>query len=152
MKNKNNDLAAFCGLYCGACSFKVAFDEKCSAHVKAMPSAFDEYKDQELQFCPGCRLDNQCGECDIRDCAKEKNIEHCGDCNEFPCERIKAFAEDEFPHHSHVISNLKGLKTLGTEEWLSMQDKKWRCKCGGKTSWYLDVCCACAIENNQLND
>jgi hypothetical protein len=137
------DLLAYCGLYCGACSFRVAFEEKDHKHLQDMPSKYEEYKDAELQFCPGCRLDAQSGGCKIRDCAVSKDIPHCGDCDEFPCELLIEFNNDGIPHHSDAINNLRKLRNQGEEVWLIYQAKRWECECGAKLSWYLKKCTKC---------
>ena len=57
-----------CGLDCGSCPW----------HQGKMP-----------QICPGCEeVDGRpfCGSCATYDCVKTKKIEHCGLCDEFPCE------------------------------------------------------------------
>lgn len=139
----NNDLVAYCGLYCGACSFKMAHDESEPLHVTSMPSKYDEQKDKPLQFCPGCRLDNQCGDCAIRECAIGKHVTHCGQCSSFPCEKLSAFGGDSVPHHGECINNLHELGETGTPDWLEKQQKRWTCECGARLSWYLKECPRC---------
>jgi len=139
----SNELIAFCGLYCGACSFKVAFDENDREHIARMPDAYSKYKDGPLEFCPGCRLDNQHGTCGIRDCAQEKKVAYCSQCNEFPCEKLIAFANDGIPHHAKAIENLHALKQMGAKAWLESQRIEWSCDCGTKFSWYLKRCKNC---------
>jgi hypothetical protein len=140
---KNINLMAFCGLYCGACSFKVAFDEKSREHIKNMPAKYDQYKNAELEFCPGCRLDSQHTDCKIRNCAKSKGLTHCGECPDFPCIILKAFNDDGMPHHAGCIPNLKTIKEKGLDSFLEGQEKYWTCSCGVKTSWYLQNCVGC---------
>ncbi|MDQ7094798.1 DUF3795 domain-containing protein [Desulfosporosinus sp. PR] len=139
-----DELIAYCGLYCGACSFKVGFEENNKDHVRHMPSMYDKYKNQSLQFCPGCRLENQCGDCAVRDCARNKKIEYCSLCSDFPCKKLLDFNGDGKPHHAEAIENLSLLKDIGEEKWLVMQNRKWRCeKCNSRFSWYLKRCVRC---------
>ena len=140
---ENNNLIAYCGLYCGACSFKLANDENDRQHLSAMPSRYDKCKEIPLQFCPGCRLINQCDSCEIRDCAQDNQLSHCGLCEKFPCDKITEFNDDGVPHHAEVIENLKMLKDMGEERWLKYQERKWRCECGAKISWYVKNCFKC---------
>lgn len=140
---KNINSLAYCGLYCGACSFKVAFDEKNPQHLKYMPSKYDKYKNDELQFCPGCRLDNQCGSCEIRDCAKGKALNNCSECIDFPCDMLRNFNYDGIAHHADCIPNLIMIKEKGINNFLDCQEKYWTCTCGAKTSWYLKNCIKC---------
>lgn len=144
------DLIAYCGLYCGACSFKVAYDDNDVRHLEVMPAKYDRYKTEELEFCPGCRLENQCGDCKIRDCAISKNLEHCGVCTDFPCELIQNFNDDGIPHHGACISNLKNLQELGSDLWLKEQAEKWVCECGAKLSVYLTECLRCSQPINDF--
>ncbi|WP_432665530.1 DUF3795 domain-containing protein [Wukongibacter baidiensis] len=138
-----SELIAYCGLYCGACSFKVAFEENNREHIAHMPTQYDRLKNEPLRFCPGCRLENQCGECDIRDCAMNKGFEYCSQCNDFPCEKLIRFNSDGKPHHAESIDNLNLLKSICEEKWLELQTEKWTCKCGTKFSWYLRECQTC---------
>ncbi len=136
----SNELIAYCGLYCGACSFRLAAQENDRNHITNMPSYYDKFKNNPLEYCPGCRLENKCGECQIRDCAINKNYNHCDECPDLPCDKIINFNNDGKPHHSAVLSNLKLLKEIGEQNWLEYMNKKWTCHCGAKTSWYYKSC------------
>jgi hypothetical protein len=142
----SNELIAYCGLYCGACSFKVAFEENDKEHLMAMPAYYDKFKHKPLEFCPGCRLENQCEPCGIRDCARDKKIEYCSFCDDFPCEKLINFNNDGKPHHAECIANLNLLKNIGPEKWLELQRKKWTCECNTRYSWYLKECRRCAVK------
>jgi len=137
------ELIAYCGLYCGACSFRVAFEEKNRKHVTAMPMKYDYLKNAPLEHCAGCRMDNRCGDCEIKDCAVERNLEYCSLCNDFPCDKLNRFNNDGIPHHAESIGNLNLLKQMGTEKWADLQNEHWKCKCGERFSWYLTECMKC---------
>lgn len=139
----SNELIAYCGLYCGACSFKVAFEENDREHLIRMPAKYNKFKNTSLEFCPGCRLENQCGDCAIRDCAIEKNREYCSLCDDFPCQKLTDFQSDGIPHHAESIENLTMLKQLGAEKWIEFQKKQWMCTCGERYSWYMRECKKC---------
>ncbi len=139
----NNELIAYCGLYCGACSFKVGYDENDRAHIECIPDKYEKFRHMPLLFCPGCRLDNQCGGCDIKDCAEEKKLDDCSQCDQFPCQKLRAFNNDGIPHHSESIANLKKLRQIGPEKWITLQEKRWKCGCGTRYSWYLKRCKTC---------
>ena len=139
----SNGLIGYCGLYCGACSFKVAFEENDRDHITNMPPKYEEFRDKPLEFCPGCRLENQCGKCDIKDCAEEKKLECCSLCEEFPCVKLENFRSDGVPHHSESIQNLQQIKKIGAREWGALQNKKLTCECGAKYSWYFTKCKKC---------
>jgi hypothetical protein len=136
-----NHLISYCGLYCGACSFKVAFETKDREHINKMPSHYDEYKNNELFDCSGCRLDNNPSECKIKNCAIEKQVAWCSQCNKYPCSIINDFCHDGRPHHEEIIKNLEILNKLGEEEWIKEMKMDWECtKCGKKKSWYNKKC------------
>jgi hypothetical protein len=139
----SKDLIAYCGLYCGSCSFKVAFDTNDKDHILKMPSQYDHLKNNPIEFCPGCRQDNQCGDCDIRDCARNREIDYCSLCSDFPCDKLERFNADGKPHHAESISNLNLLKEVGESKWLETQNEKWSCGCGTRYSWYMKECEKC---------
>jgi hypothetical protein len=60
MENRSNIKIGVCGLLC----------EKCP-----------KYKAEE---CPGCRPNKFCP---LPACAKEKGVDYCFDCEEFPCNK-----------------------------------------------------------------
>jgi hypothetical protein len=140
--NDTSDLGllAYCGLYCGACSFRVAFLEGERRHLLPMPAKYDKYKDAPLEDCPGCRADDQGSECKIRNCAGERNLAHCGDCPDFPCKRITDFSSDGTPHHSEAIPNLRAIREMGVDAWLAEQKARFACSCGKRLSWYARRC------------
>jgi hypothetical protein len=140
----SKELIAYCGLYCGACSFKLAYDKNDREHINHMPAKYEKFRNKPLEFCPGCRLENKCGDCAIRDCAISKNLSNCSQCNEFPCKEINRFNNDGIPHHGEAIENLKFLKEIGEEKWLEFMNNKWTCDCGSKMSWYYKSC-GCSI-------
>jgi len=130
-------LLAYCGLYCGACSFKLARDTNDMEHVRRMPARYDAHKHTLPEACPGCRLENQCGPCAIRDCARGKALDHCGQCRDFPCERLLQFSRDGVPHHGASLANLEAVAALGAEAWLEDQKARWTAPDGTPLSWYL---------------
>ncbi|AKA70399.1 DUF3795 domain-containing protein [Clostridium scatologenes] len=146
-----SEFIAYCGLYCGACSFRVAFEDNDRNHIEHMPMYYNYLKNKPLEFCPGCRLENKCGECTIRDCAIEKKVEYCSQCNDFPCDKLKKFSNDGKPHHGEAISNLNMLKEIGEKKWLDLMKEKWTCsKCGSKYSWYYKKCTKCDADDDGL--
>ena len=44
--------------------------------------------------CPGCVGINNpfWGECDVKKCCEAKNLDNCGQCEDFPCETLVAYA------------------------------------------------------------
>ena len=140
---ENQNLIAYCGLYCGACSFRVAAQENDRQHLRAMPAKYAQYRDAPMDICPGCRHEGESAKCAIRNCAGKRGFQHCGTCPDFPCARIREFSDDGTPHHAASIMNLKRLKEIGEEAWLEEQKRRWTCTCGARLSWYQQQCTKC---------
>lgn len=133
-------LLACCGLYCGACSFRVAALEQNRRHLAALPAKYDQLKDQPLEECRGCRIDDFCGDCAIKRCAQARGVDHCGDCGEFPCERSEKFSSDGVPHHAATIANIGRIRQIGPQRWLAESAAAHTCRCGQRLSWYVKDC------------
>jgi hypothetical protein len=91
--------AGRCGTYCGECGHR------------------------EKTNCPGCRT---CGgkmfwgQCVLAACAVARGLDHCGECTEFPCERLKEYSFD--PTHGDNglrIRNAQAWNAHGFDSWLS---------------------------------
>jgi hypothetical protein len=138
---------AVCGLYCGACyHYRAAFPE--SKHL--LEEAARQGREMEGFTCQGCRSDalyihSGCAQCEIRACADERGVLHCGLCSKFPCARIKNFQNDGHIHHLDVLDNLVSLKEKGPDRWLAEQEQQWTCECGVSFSWYETTCHNCGV-------
>ena len=152
---KNRSLIAYCGLYCGACSFKLTYEERQREHLNAMLTVLqnthaewcDEQRNEPIEefLCYGCRDERSTDKdgCSIYRCVKNKGLAHCGVCDEFPCAEIVSTDNDTQPHHTGIIENLKMLRELGEKQWLRIQEQRWTCECEAKRSWYLTTCLNC---------
>jgi predicted RNA-binding Zn-ribbon protein involved in translation (DUF1610 family) len=113
-------LDSFCGIYCGACP---------------------------QESCEGCKTDvveDWCIDCDFKSCAGDRGLKFCSECNEYPCDRIADFNNDEWSHHSSVIANLDGIRDRGLKVWLAEQKERWACPhCGSGFTWYDEKCRSC---------
>ena len=59
--------------------------------------------------CKGCREVSGTvfwGHCELFDCATEKTAEHCGKCSDFPCSKLKKWAESENPERIQNLIDL----------------------------------------------
>ena len=143
-------LLAYCGLYCGACSFRVAHEENDRRHLADIPAKYNYLKEQELSLCPGCRADVDNDGCAIKNCASGRGFAHCGECADYPCAEITRFAGDGIPHHAEIVDNLEALKRVGAEAWLADQASRWQCSCGARLSWYARICPTCGPRSAPL--
>lgn len=102
-----------CGIDCGLC-----------------PRYYTEGKSR----CPGCLgpkfLEVMGQTCSfISCCFKNKNLETCGECNDFPCQKFDSgwFGKDSydsFVTHKKAIPNLNIIKNKGFVEFIKQQNKR----------------------------
>jgi len=142
------ELMGVCGLYCGACYHYLASQPE-GKHLREEAEA--RGLPVETYTCRGCRSPSLyvhpgCVECHFRDCARKRELIHCGECGEYPCPELRAFQEDERPHHNDVFDNLEQMKMVGPERWLVWQRTRWKCLCGREFSWYQVRCQGCGTK------
>ena len=142
----NADLLAACGLYCGACYH---YRATCPEGERLLSEEARGGRPVEGFGCRGCRSEllyvhPGCRECEIRACADSRGLQHCGECDEAPCERLAAFQTDGRKHHLDIVENLRALKDRGQDEWLQAQALRWQCStCGAAFSWHESTCHVC---------
>jgi hypothetical protein len=109
---KKHPTIACCGLDCGMCT---------------------RYYTDGRSRCPGCAGEGfydvmpGCGY--ITCCVKNKGLEVCGECDEFPCKRFdkwldKCEEHDSFVTHRNVKNNLEYIKKNGLKRYLNEQSKR----------------------------
>ena len=91
------EMIAYCGLACHECKAFQATkndDDKMRVKVAKWWSKRHEiiFERQDIN-CDGCksetgRLFKYCRTCEIRQCGKEKDLENCGTCQEYPCVKL----------------------------------------------------------------
>ncbi len=70
----NNKFPSRCGTNCDQCEYK------------------------EKVNCPGCIKAKGLifwGKCDLATCCIEKELQHCGQCSNFPCDKLREYAYDK---------------------------------------------------------
>lgn len=121
-------MTAPCGLDCFNCHFFLAHKEK--EAKKTVESLSERYGIPfEIMLCNGCR--NHSGQiplqkhvfgeshrCAAYECAKQKAVKFCGDCDRFPCDNLHPYADKagDLPHNIKVF-NLCLIKKMGLEKW-----------------------------------
>ena len=97
---------AACGVDCNECAQYKATTEQ---DLQAAELIVEWFRDQgwigenegaeavvkKDPICKGCWSDHRwcgCGETDFRMCCERKEINHCSECNDFPCEHYKEWA------------------------------------------------------------
>ncbi len=108
------NLAPVCGLYCGSCEYYKKSCEGCR-NVQGKPFWTTQMK---VEICPlyGC-------------CIIKKQLDHCGLCDELPCETFNKFRDPSLsPEEAKqaVLNRQNELlkrKEIGTEKWLEEKNK-----------------------------
>lgn len=108
-----NKFIAYCGLDCEKCEARLATvnnDDELRIKVAKEWSELNKVEiTKEMINCTGCRIDGAktpfCDSmCEIRKCAKDKNFETCGDCdNLMNCEKVKMI----IGNNEEALKNLK---------------------------------------------
>ncbi len=152
MSEESRNWVAPCGLYCGACTIRLAGKSGNRQLMEEIALALTARQGQAIRVddlaCEGC-LSNEvvaivCRDCALRACALEKEVGHCSCCPEYPCQAIVDFSRDGLPHHAEVPENISRQREVGRDSWADEQDKRWRCwHCEQAISWYDSQCPAC---------
>jgi len=127
---------AYCGLYCGLCAQRSripqqarqlqqtlqeeGFDDfyQYAPEMKEIFPPFWQFLQRLATFDCACRTGGGPPDCKIRQCAKQKDIEVCTQCQEYPCTLIQALAE----HYPTIIQDGKRLQKIGLEKWVKEQE------------------------------
>jgi len=96
-------MIAYCGLACDSCPIHLATLEKDIVKKTQMRKDISDQlakiygttpKPEIISDCDGCKINNGrlftgCIDCEIRKCAKIKNLENCAYCSDFACEKLE---------------------------------------------------------------
>lgn len=114
------EMTAVCGIYCGSCECHTSKDNpellnylvSAGINAKHLP-------------CTGCRKgEGDCpvigGACETYLCAKQKKVDFCYECDEYPCSRLIPAADraERIPHNLKVF-NLAYIEHQGLEKFAS---------------------------------
>ena len=136
-------LAGICGLFCPACTVYIATMEdperlKVLAEVSALPP--------EDMKCYGCHSEHRiplAENCKMVKCAREKGINFCYECDEYPCEEFRTFQE-ELPHRIELWESQDRIKEAGYKKWFDEMVEHYSCpECNTINSAYDVVCRKC---------
>ena len=127
-----------CGLYCTLCAERARIPRLAADLQQAMAEegwpfwghavpGFDGFWDflKELQAgggCPGCRAGGGFPDCRIRACARERGLDLCSECPDFPCEHVEALSAS----YPTLIADNRRLQAVGLEQWLAEQQERAR--------------------------
>ncbi len=97
---KKAKLLAYCGITCSECPAYVATQKNDDALRRQTAQKWSEQFKSDIKpadiNCDGCptdsqRLFNYCRVCEIRKCAREKRVQNCACCADYPCQKLSAF-------------------------------------------------------------
>ena len=89
----------YCGDNCELCPRYIATKSndrrklKEAAELWQKVGLVDKILTPDEMICNGCESLEQCHYNQIRECAQEKSINNCGECNEYSCDKINAVFE-----------------------------------------------------------
>ena len=136
-------LAAFCGLFCGACSVYIGSTED-PARLEKLAARLGT-KPEDLR-CRGCRSGEvgvHCRDCEFKACAKGRGIAFCSECGEYPCAKLEAF-QKERPHRNELWNDLGRIREAGAAAWIREKLGEYACPaCGTVNSAYDLACRSC---------
>lgn len=106
-------LLAYCGLDCAVCdAFRATQqdDDTLRARVAVQWARMTgcDFAPDDVN-CDGCaaadgRTAPYLNECPIRTCARERNVPNCGQCAEFPCDRLAPVFEHSAEARANLVS------------------------------------------------
>ena len=156
----SNVCDSYCGIYCEACDILQTYKTGRKSKLASFwnEKAIRKYhsgmgSDVSAQscaiHCEGCKSDSlfiNCAACKIRECARSKKVEHCIECNEYPCGMLghSQQAQAVLPHLKENQPNMERIREKGIEKWLVEQKVRWQCpQCKNLFSWYSTRCSHC---------
>ncbi len=132
----NRKYTCYCGLYCENCDVKVKVEPASKVLYEEMQKlGFEEimsfFPDGEKFWsflksmvtegiCISCKAGSGNPNCKIRLCAKEKNIEMCALCENYPCGHFTEL----FEGYSFLKNDNYILKEKGWKSWENLQDER----------------------------
>ncbi|MCE1248122.1 MAG: DUF3795 domain-containing protein [Firmicutes bacterium] len=134
-------LSAVCGLFCPACFAYIGTHEDRSLLEERAKKL--DIPVEELE-CDGCRSDRRTFFCRIMckmvPCAKEKGVEFCGSCPDYPCEEIRNF-QKAMPNRIELWQSHQRIKEAGFETWYEEKLKHYACPGCGVMNSATDLLC-----------
>lgn len=144
--NQAKGLIGYCGIYCGGCGMyrgriiaKVAQDLKELIEAHKYPEWVPEFGGIDFKFTEfrkglayftkknsGCYCQESCIDgggvpgCEIKQCAKNRGVEICFECDEFPCKLFSSF----LTRHPEIVEEEKKFKKLGMEKWVASKEEE----------------------------
>jgi hypothetical protein len=132
------ELVTYCGLHCDLCAARSRIPRRAAALHAAMTEEGWPFWGHTIpgfaefwpfleglgsgEGCPGCRAGGGYPGCQIRVCARERGLELCARCPDFPCAHVEALAA----RYPTLIADNRRLQAVGLEQWLTEQKERVR--------------------------
>ena len=150
MVEVKKELLSPCGLYCGVCRVYFAHRNNDIKFKQELLPIYKAYgaKNVDDIACTGCLSDGIifpfCQSCAIKDCIKDKGIEGCRQCDEFPCDIIANWPSA--PGKKIILRNIPAWRELGTEKWVEQVENRYKCpECGNQLFRGVTNCNKCNV-------
>ncbi|WP_081963079.1 DUF3795 domain-containing protein [Desulfosporosinus sp. HMP52] len=135
--------SAVCGLFCPSCTVFIATKEEPERLKKIAVTLNQTIEETHCEGCRSIPKTAYCSNCRMIECARQKGIEFCGECEEFPCKEIKTFQALK-PHRLDLWQSHQRIKDVGYEQWAREMSEHYSCpKCHTLNSAYDLVCRKC---------
>jgi len=120
--------------------------EKLLANYRRAIPGLENLTIRDLE-CDGCLSERKsifCRNCAIRDCTRERELDGCHECGDFPCPFIDNFP---MPVGKKVIMRaIPRRRELGLEKWVSDEENRYDCPgCGHRLFRGAKRCNRCKI-------
>lgn len=134
----DNKYVAYRGLYCGHCYSRTHIVPTAKVLREQMRAqGFERFgpymKDFEAfwrfmntlidaEGCPGCRQEGGSPFCAVRTCAREKKLEACPLCSDYPCDKLSWLDTSEA--YPMLKSDNQLMREKGFAAWRDMQEER----------------------------
>jgi len=132
-------LVTYCGLYCGLCAQHTRIPHNARQlqqtlqeegledfyqyfpEMKKVFPQFSQFLENLAKFDCTCRSGKGGpSNCEIRECVRQRSINVCPQCKEYPCQHIQKLAE----RYPTLIQDGKRLQKIGIQKWIDEQEQR----------------------------
>jgi hypothetical protein len=131
----------YCGLYCSLCASRRRIPARAEAlrdslvtegydlfgkETPTLAEGWDPFRavldHLAANPCPGCRAGGGYPVCAVRECARERDVTTCAECDDWPCEKsafLKAYV--------NLRGDVERQREVGLERWIAEQERRAAC-------------------------